>query len=43
MIAPALSGFLYEQYGRFPATLPLLALATIVTIGVWVFVPETHH
>jgi MFS family permease len=43
MVAPALSGLLYQHYGRFVATTPLLALSLVVTVGVWVFVPETRH
>lgn len=41
VVAPILSGWLYELAGRAVATLPLLIFSAVVTVGVWAFVPET--
>jgi MFS family permease len=42
VVAPLLSGWLYQLQGRAVATLPLLLLSAAVTVGVWFFVPETR-
>lgn len=42
-VAPVLSGWLYELSGRVTAVLPVLAFATIVTLGVIFVIPETHR
>jgi MFS family permease len=41
VVAPLLSGWLYQVAGRAVATVPLLLLSAVVTFGVWIFVPET--
>lgn len=41
VVAPLLSGWLYQIAGRAAATLPILLLSAVVTFGVWIFVPET--
>lgn len=41
VVAPLLSGWLYEVGGRPIATLPLVAFSALVMVGVWVVVPET--
>ncbi len=43
VVAPLLSGWLYEVSGRALATLPLLVFSAVVTLGVWIFVPETNQ
>jgi MFS family permease len=43
VIAPLLSGWLYQSQGRVVATIPLLVLSAAVTLGVWLFVPETRR
>jgi MFS family permease len=43
LVAPVLAGWLYEQGGRALSLLPTLALAVVVTVGIVVFVPETHR
>ncbi|MGH8928653.1 MAG: hypothetical protein ACRDWH_09905, partial [Acidimicrobiia bacterium] len=43
VVAPLLSGWLYQTAGRAIATLPLLLLSGVVTLGVWLLVPETKH
>lgn len=42
VVAPILSGWLYEVAGRAVATVPLLIFSAVVAVGVWVFVPETR-
>ncbi len=41
VVAPLLSGWLYELAGRGAGTAPLVVFAAVVTVGVWIFIPET--
>lgn len=42
MVAPLLTGWLFDSYGRTISMLPLLAFATVVGLAVFFIVPETH-
>lgn len=41
VVAPLLSGWLYQVGGRVLATLPLVMFSAVVMAGVWAVVPET--